>query len=203
MDPNGSWFAYRMESYFSVRNGNSMVYLFDSSKKSELTNRSYTETGFIVDLAKSRYLQLSVKKENLNKAGTDIVEDVRFNKVIADGTEFTSEGKYTITVKNVYTNLVTEKIIYVGTNDVMRCNTVTGLSISEINEKLISGYTINSDGTLREPQKLSNANSTVILPNNELDEVIRKDTNVWKVISIITIAIIVVGSGILIIKKKA
>ena len=150
-DPNGSWFNYRIESYFSVRNGNAMVFPFELQTNSELTNKSCTEKGFRLDLAKSRYLQLSVKKDILNSNGTDIVEDTRFNKVIADGSEFTAEGIYTISVKNIYTGLTTEKIIYVGKNPILRCHTITGLSIYTINDYLRNGYTIDASGNLVAP----------------------------------------------------
>ena len=201
MDPNGSWFDYRIESYFSVRNGNAMVYPFELETGSELTNRSYTETGFRVDLAKSRYLKLSVKKENLNQSGTDIIEDTRFNKVIADGSEFTDEGKYTVTVKNLYTDLTTEKVVYVGTNDVMRCNAVTGLSISTINARLSSGYTINPDGTLKEPVKapiFNSSSSSAPVENNDNES---PGVNAWMIVAIISISILVIGGIVIIVRK--
>ena len=199
MDPNGSWFAYRIESYFSIRNGNAMAYPFELETGSELTNRSYTETGFRVDLAKSRYLKLSVKKENLNQSGTDIIEDTRFNKVIADGTEFIDEGKYTITVKNLYTDLTTEKVIYVGMNDVMRCNAVTGLSISTINSHLSSGYTINPDGTLQSPMQTGIDNFSQSISRENSGE--SSKVNGWMIVSIILISI-VVGVGIVVVIRK-
>ena len=200
MDPNGSWFAYRMEAYFSVRNGNSMVFPFELGSGAELTNKSYTQFGFKVDMAKSRYLKLSVKKENLNSSGTDIVEDTRFNKVVADGTEFNAEGKYTITVKNMYTDLTTEKVIYVGNNEIMRCNAVTGLSISNINARLDSGYTINSDGTLKAPNSLS-SNISPGVASDGVASLISNDASVWKIVALVSIAVIVVG-GITVVKRR-
>ena len=53
---------YRIFFTFSVRNGNCMVYPLDASTGSELTNSSMTENGFMLDLAKSRYLQINVKR---------------------------------------------------------------------------------------------------------------------------------------------
>ena len=195
MDPNGSWFAYRMEAYFSVRTGNAMVYPFDLETGSELTNKTCTEAGFKVDLAKSRYIQLSVKKENLNFDGTDIIEDTRFNKVVADNTEFNDEGKYTITAKNPYTGLTSEKVIYVGDNDIMRCNTVTGMSVKEINERLNSGYTINPDGTFSGTvQKLT---TTDYFNGAEVTD----DTNGWMIFSIVSAIIAIILGAVIIIKK--
>lgn len=200
-DPNGSWFNYRIESYFSVRSGNSMVFPMELETGAELTNKSYTESGFRVDLAKSRYLSLSAKKEIINSNGTDIIEDTRFNKVIADGSEFTDEGKYTVTVKNLYTDLTTEKVIYVGTNDVMRCNAVTGLSISTINARLSSGYTINPDGTLKEPVKapiFNSSSSSAPVENNDNES---PGVNAWMIVAIISISILVIGGIVIIVRK--
>ena len=164
MDPNGSWFDYRIESYFSVRNGNAMVFPFDIDTGSELNNKSSTVAGFRVDLANSKYLSLTVKKEILNQDGTDIIEDVRFNKALSDGAIITDEGKYTVTVKNVYTDAVTEKIIYVGTNDVMRCNVATGLSVTNIKAQMSCGYTVGEDGLLKEPVKIVEPNHSASAP---------------------------------------
>ena len=147
MDPNGSWFDYRLESYFSVRSGDCMVYPTELDTDAELYNKNTTEKGFKC-VAQSKYLSMTVKKEVLNSDGTDIVEDTRFNVAVSDGAVFAEEGKYTITAANPYTNAVTQKIIYVGTNKVMKCNAVTGKSIKEINELVASGYAIASDGTL-------------------------------------------------------
>lgn len=190
-DPSGSWFDYRIESYFSVRNGNSMVFPMELESGAELTNKDFTETGFRVDLAKSRYLKLSVKKLNLNQSGTEIIEDTRFNKVIADGTEFTDEGKYIITVENLYTGLTSEKVIYVGTNDIMRCNAVTGLSVSEINTRLSNGYKITPDGTLLEPTTANIVDSPNIAPP-DIDGNESNNTDIWMIIALVAISIVAI-----------
>lgn len=59
---------YRIFFKFSVRNANCMVYPFDIVTGAELTNSSVTENGFSLDLAKSRYLNLYIKKEVWRKA---------------------------------------------------------------------------------------------------------------------------------------
>ena len=55
---------YRIFFKFSVRNGNCMVYPFDVKTKGELGNTSITENGFYLDFAKSRYLDINIKKGN-------------------------------------------------------------------------------------------------------------------------------------------
>ena len=140
---------YRIFFRFSVRNGNCMVYPFDVVTGSELTNSSMTENGFRLDLAKSRYLKVNIKREVLMDSADGLVEDTRFNGPARDGAEYTDEGIYTITVHNDYTDQTTTKKIYVGTNKVLRAYMTTGLSIPEINELIAEGATIQEDGTIQ------------------------------------------------------
>lgn len=140
---------YRIFFKFSVRNGNCMVYPFDVRTGSELTNSSMTENGFRLDLAKSRYLKINIKREILKDSADGLVEDTRFNGVAKDGAEYTDEGIYTITVSNEYTGQLTTKKIYVGTDNVLRAHMTTGLAISEINDLVADGATISEDGTIQ------------------------------------------------------
>lgn len=139
---------YRISFKFSVRNGNCMVYPFDVATGDELSNTSLTESGFRLDLAKSRYLDTNIKKEILKEGSTGLVEDTRFNQPAKDGNEYTEEGIYTITVTNRYTEEQTVKKIYVGTNDILKAYVATGLSIQAIEKELSNGASINSDGTI-------------------------------------------------------
>lgn len=139
---------YRIFFTFSVRNGNCMVYPLDVSTGSELTNSSVTENGFMLDLAKSRYLQINVKREVLTDGADGLVEDTRSNAPARDGEKYTEEGIYTITATNRYTNQKTTKKIYVGTNKLMKAVMTSGISIEEINKLLSEGATIDDDGTL-------------------------------------------------------
>ena len=140
---------YRIFFKFSVRNGNCMVYPFDVATGSELTNSSMTENGFRLDLAKSRYLKVNIKREVLKDSADGLVEDTRFNGPAKDGAQYMDEGIYTITVTNEYTGQLTVKKIYVGTNDVLKAHMTTGLSIPEINSLIEQGATISDDGTIQ------------------------------------------------------
>lgn len=140
---------YRIFFRFSVRNGNCMAYPFDVVTGSELTNSSITENGFRLDLAKSRYLKINIKREVLTESADGLVEDTRFNGPAQDGAEYTDEGIYTITVHNDYTDQTTTKKIYVGINKVLRAYMATGLSIPEINALVAEGATILDDGTIQ------------------------------------------------------
>lgn len=139
---------YKIDFYFEVRNGNCMVFPFDLATRSELTNEAYAPNGFYLDLAKSRYLDINVKKEMLAEGANGLVEDTRFNKPAKDGDEYTEEGIYTITASNPSTGQETIKKIYVGNNPVLKCCAVTGLPLETINARLAEGDTIDSDGAL-------------------------------------------------------
>ena len=147
-NPFPSYYNYRIFFRFSVRNGNCMVYPFDVVTGEELINTAITENGFYLDLAKSRYLDIDIKKETLKEGAEGLTEDVRFNRPAKDGDQYTEEGIYTITVRNKYTEQETVKKIYVGTNGVLKAHVVTGLSIQDINDLVSDGATINADGTI-------------------------------------------------------
>ena len=158
---------YRIFFKFSIRNGNCMVYPFDLVTGDELTNSSMTENGFRLDLAKSRYLKVIVKREMLADSADGLVEDTRFNGPAKDGAEYKDEGIYTITVSNQYTGQLTEKKIYVGTNNVLRAYMTTGLSIPEINDLVAQGATINNDGTIQLAARTIDSVPDVIQPTVE------------------------------------
>ena len=144
---------YRIFFNFSVRNSNTIVFLFDTATGSELSNGAITENGFRLDFAKSKYLKVNVRREILKDGFGGLSEDTRFNGSATDGQEFTDEGIYTVTVTNQYTNSEpTVKRVYVGKNNVLKAYMVTGLSIAEINDKVALGATIMDDGTIVEPE---------------------------------------------------
>ena len=88
---------YKIDFRFKIRNGNCMVFPFDLATKSELSNEAYAPNGFYLDLARSRYLDINVKKEVMAAGANGLVEDTRFNGPARDGDEYTQEGIYTIT----------------------------------------------------------------------------------------------------------
>lgn len=163
---------YRIFFTFSVRNGNCMVYPFDVKTGSELTNSSMTENGFRLDLAKSRYLKINLKREMLTDSADGLVEDTRFNGPAKDGAEYTDEGIYTITVSNEYTGASTTKKIYVGTNNILRAYVTHNYSISEINDLVENGATISDDGTIRlvTPTPDTSAEDVSAAPDKSDDE---------------------------------
>ena len=206
---------YRIFFKFSVRNGNCMVYPFDVATGSELTNSSMTENGFRLDLATSRYLNVNIKREVLKDSADGLIEDTRFNGPAKDGTEYTDEGIYTITVSNNYTNQFTVKKIYVGTNNILRAYMATGLSIPEINNLVAEGATIMEDGTIKLAEKVVETTDTVNETTAETNAVIdamaevdaeKADNSASPVVILIIVGVVVIAVilfAIIIFKKKA
>lgn len=139
---------YRIFFKFSVRNGNCMVYPFDTATGAELSNSAITENGFKLDMARSRYLNIDVQKSVVSKGTDGYVEDVRFNRPAKDGDSYEEEGIYTFDVKNLYTGEHTTKTIYVGSADYMKALAVNNYTVAQLNEEIKRGKKIQSDGTL-------------------------------------------------------
>lgn len=164
------YYHYQIYFKFSVRNGNCMVYPFDTITKAELSNNSITENGFYLDFAKSYYLEVNIKKEVLNESADGLIEDIRFNKPAKEGDNYTDEGLYTIIVNNKYTGQQTEKKIYVGTNNILKAYATTGLSIEKIKEEVAQGGKINDNGTIIFASNKSITNSQTLTTNNRINK---------------------------------
>jgi hypothetical protein len=81
-----------------------------------------------------------------------LTEDVRFNGPVKDGEDFTDEGIYTFTVKNLYKGgEPTTKTIYVGANKYLLLLSKSGLSVAEVNKKIALGAEVAYDGSIVEP----------------------------------------------------
>lgn len=129
-----SYANYHIRFNFSIRNGNCMIYPFDVATGAELTNSTITENGFYLDLAKSRYLDINIKRSVLSEGAAGFIEDQRFNRPAKDGDRYTQEGIYTIAVKNRYTGEETEKSIFVGTDELLKNYILNGLSMETPNK---------------------------------------------------------------------
>lgn len=167
--PAYSFSNYRVSFKFSVRNGNNMVFPIDLATGSELINQASTEEGFRLDLAKSRYLDIDVKRATLNAGSDGLVEDTRFNRPTRDGSEYDEEGVYTITVRNRYTDSETVKTIYVGTDTILKAHAKTELPIDQIKEMVDAGATITDDGSII-PADTASAESAIDEPSEEVTE---------------------------------
>lgn len=199
---------YRIFFKFSVRNSNCMVFPRDITTGSELANGAVTENGFRLDYANSYYLNVNVKREVLKESADGLVEDTRFNRSVKDGAEFTDEGIYTITVKNMYNDERTEKRIYVGSNNILRAYINNpNLTIPEINKLVANGATISDDGTIllstikpNESNEKENDSTSSNVPtdNNEKQ---KSSSTIAIFVGLIICALIVI-IGVILAKKK-
>lgn len=147
-----SYTNYRIYFKFSIRNGNCMVYPFDTVTEAELADNAITENGFRLDMAKSRYLTIDVKKEIVKSNADVYVTDERFNRPAKDGETYSDEGIYTFSVKNLYTGSEpTTKVVYVGNSPVLRAM-AAGQSLEEINDLIALGAELHEDGSFLMPK---------------------------------------------------
>jgi hypothetical protein len=126
-----------------------MVFPFDIESGSELSDKSISEKGFKLDMAKSRYLTIDVTKTILQTDSKGLLKsDVRFSRPAADGETYTDEGIYEFTVKNSYTGDSTTKTIYVGTSKYLKALSKNKLTLDQLNEKLAQGAKVSDNGTI-------------------------------------------------------
>ena len=175
--PTPKYYNYRMSFKFSVRNGNCMVYLMNGKTKSEIQNTSIVENGFYIDLARSRYLDINLKRKTLVNGSDELTEDVKFNGPAEEGKIYDKDGIYEITVKNNYTGESTEKKVYVGKDKVLKAYVQNkGMSIKDIRAKVSSGATISDDGVITMPV----VTSTVVKPKQISEQVSVPDSSTAK-----------------------
>jgi len=165
---------YKISFSFSIRNGNCMVYPFDTVTGAELSDRAITSNGFKLNMAKSRYLTIDVTRTVLN-VGADgqLTEDVRFNLPAKDNDAYIDDGIYTFTVKNLYTGETTTKTIYVGTDKYLLALSKNLLTVDALNEKIGQDATINDDGSIVDyiPPEKPEIQPVVVVDTTPDDEV--------------------------------
>ncbi len=150
---------YRQFFKFKVRNGNCMIFPLDLSGN-ELTNESYSPDGFVIDFARSRYLSIDVKYMVLVEGRNGLVEDVRYNRPAADGEKYDQSGIYEITIKNLYTQTVMTKTIYVGDDPSIKMMAIDGMSIDEVNESL---YPTETEEVVKPTEPIEPADTSEVI----------------------------------------
>lgn len=182
---------YRMNFNFSVRNANCMAFLFDLKTGSELINGSHTENGFYIDKANSKYIDVFVKKETLTDNGSRLEEskDIRFDVPAKDGDQYKDEGIYTVTVKNDYTKVNFDKVIYVGDNKAVQTFISKKLAAKEAKESVKQDETINNNSDLKKTNDLKNQKE-------------KKITFIWMISAIAAWCIIILIIIVLIAKRR-
>lgn len=218
--------TYRVFFKFKVRNGDISAFIRDVDTDQFITNANVAENGFYIDVANSQYLSLSIKREVLSESLDGLVEDTKFSGVAKEGRHYTDEGIYTVTVKNLATGDSIEKRVYVGDSDILKAHMVTGISISEINERLAAGAVIDENGYIsdyvqgsdEEGTEIENEAATEVEPStekpsdtekdtekmDELDKVVTDEQKKNKTDGLVlpVVAVIIAGVGIVFVLKK-
>ncbi len=209
---------YRIFFKFSIRNGNCMVFPFDSTTGMELSDNAITANGFKLDMARSRYLNIDVQRSTLNKGEAGYNEDVRFNRPAKDGDVYSDEGIYRFTVKNLYTDENVIKTIYVGNHPVYKALANGTYTLAEINEKLNEGGEFDENGNIvmpvlepeiteveiendekNEGEELNVENDIVtkeIPTNTNTDEIKTQEENGSPIVLIVIILVIILCGGV-------
>lgn len=168
---NTNWkdriYNYKIAFNFHIRNSNTIVYPKDIETGTYLANDAVTENGFVLDWAKSRYLDVNVKLSQWTKGVNGYTEDIRYNRTAKESDTYKDTGIYTITVTNPttdpYGNNPTVKKIYVGSDNVLIASMNAKNASYSINDiaNLVDneGYKISATGELIPPADL-NANVT-------------------------------------------
>ena len=142
---------YRIAFNFSIRNGDCEGFLFDNATGGEISNNAVAPEGFTINLARSRYLDITVNRSTV-KVGSDgsISLDSRVNQVCEDGKSYTDEGVYTINTINEAAGLNTEKTIYVGSNKYLLALANNNLTVDQLNEMIRNGAEVLDDGSIHQ-----------------------------------------------------
>ncbi|MBE5968855.1 MAG: hypothetical protein E7242_01345 [Lachnospiraceae bacterium] len=154
-----SYKNYRIFFKFSVRNGNCMAFPMEIGTNRELMNEESTDYGFFIDFAKSRYLDINIKRETITENESGSIRDVRFNRPAKDGEQYTDQGIYTISVKNRYTGENTSKTIYVLTS----ASEIINQSIPVVDNAQTDGYDGSESVDIVIDNDKSNNNSNFIM----------------------------------------
>ena len=216
--------TYRVFFKFKVRNGDISAFIRDVDSGQFITNANIAKNGFYIDVANSQYLSLSIKREVLTESLDGLVEDTKFSGVAKEGRRYTDEGIYTVTVKNLATGDSIEKRVYVGNSDILKAHMVTGISISEINERLAAGAVIDENGYIsdyvqgsdEEGTEIENESATEMEPStekpsdtekdteemDELDKVVADEQNKQDGLVLPVVVAIIAGIGIVFVLKK-
>ncbi len=218
---------YRIFFKFSLRNGTCAVFPFDIKTGNELNDKAITPNGFRIDLAKSRYLNINVERKTLRKKGQEYIETSIINEPAKDNEEYTEEGIYIITVRNLYSGISMEKTIYVGNDPMYNTLVKYNNDLPRINGMLQDGCEIDAEGNIVTPilvdknktsdhtdnkENKNNASSTSRRrgysnenkTSNENASINKTNSKVWIIIVVIFILLIVAGCFcyIVIVKKK-
>ena len=130
---------YCIGAEFCVKNGNCDIYAFDLKNGKELSNYDITPDGFRLDKAKSQYLKINIKHEEVSNRNDTLVTNIK-DEMSADrgSKEYTEAGIYTIEAENEVINKSVVMYLCVGndknTIDYFNTQVVSGLKIKKDDE---------------------------------------------------------------------
>ena len=101
---------YRYAFDFEIRNSNCMAYPKDIKTNSDLYDGDRTKNGFTLDLAKSRYLDIYVKFNEIKNGRPVVISNTK----ASDGDKYEREGIYEISIENKSTHRSTMITLFVG-----------------------------------------------------------------------------------------
>ncbi|MDO4479024.1 MAG: hypothetical protein Q4B73_08335 [Lachnospiraceae bacterium] len=168
--------TYKMPFKFKVRNGDISAFIREVDTGAFISNANVAENGFYIDLANSKYLDLSIEREAYVDSLDGPVLDTKTSVVAKEFREYKDEGIYTVTVENKATGKTIEKKVYVGDEDVLKVHVATGMPLDEIKERMARGAVINDNGQLidiskgTELEENASAETTLISPDVNMTE---------------------------------
>ena len=151
--PNPSYSHYRIYFKFSIRNADSNVTLVDLESGLKLKNNSCTEAGFKIELDKTRYLDVDVKRELYDGEKRAFTEDKKLKRIAKSGGEYTEEGIYLVHAKNKYTDSETTKLVYIGSDPYLQKCVQKGMTLDEILENSVEIEADDQESVTIEPQE--------------------------------------------------
>ena len=219
------YFDYQIKFEFKVRNGDCNGFLFevDSSgnRKGEILNNAHVSDGFMIDLAKSRYLNVEIKRDILTKNGDFYSRDTRSNQVSESGKIYKEPGIYTITVKNDYVENPTVKVVYVGDDPLLKAFVDAGYSVEKMVDTNLSKVDVDEMGrlisvetkkvieeTTKAPEVVeTKPDENVTEAESKADETVKKNqatkstkdkksTNIVGKVILVIVVVLVVGIGL-------
>ena len=190
--------TYRIFFKFKVRNGDISAFLRDVDTDQFITNANVAEHGFYIDVAQSHYLDMTIKREVLSDSLNGLVEDTKFSGVAKENRNYTDEGIYTVTIKNLATGDSVEKTVYVGNRDIMLAHMKTGTPLSEINERLAAGAYIDDNGNIIDPEPVMEEEEEII---EEVEEEAEEKTKAPNGVVIFAIVVVLCIAGGITYKK--
>lgn len=187
-DPIYEYRNYRLDADFDIRNGNTQVFVFDSTGNELLNGATCSE--FTLDYANSHYIEINVKRE-VAVSVNELMEstDIRYNSV---GVEriYSAPGIYTIEASNPITGAkTTRRIMVINSSDEEGNNLLMSAAANQYSE-FASLTSKDSSGAITNP----GVSPEAITTPNLSDDSSRSSRNI--IITIVCVAAFLIAAMI-------